>query len=103
MAYILRFVQQYRPADQGAFLKLEAKFHELERSCPDFPQGRRYQPVATNEPTNTLVWECEFKTLNDVERALAQLSDEQTHTDLFEQQSPYITGMRTEIYKVLEF
>lgn len=103
MAYILRFVQQYRPADQGAFLKLEAEFHNLERSCPKFPQGRRYQPVATSEENNTLVWECEFPTLNDLEHALALLSDDQTHTDLFEQQLPYITGMRTEIYKVLEF
>lgn len=103
MAYILRFVQHYRPADQEAFLELEAKFHELERSCPNLPQGRRYQPVATNEPTNTLVWECEFPTLNEVEHALAQLSDDQRHTELFERQSPYITGMWTEIYKVLEF
>lgn len=103
MAYILRFVQHYQPSNAKAFLDVEAKFKDLERRCPDFPQGKRYQPLAGGEPNHTLIWECEFPNLNEVQRALAQVAADDTHTELFKQQSPYITGMRTEIYQVLEF
>jgi hypothetical protein len=102
MAFILRFVQHYQPSNQRAFLDVEAKFKDLERRCPNFPQGKRYAPLASGEPTHTLIWECEFPSLNDVQRALAQVAADQTHTDLFKEQSPYITGMRTEIYQVLD-
>jgi hypothetical protein len=103
MAYILRFVQHYRPSDHNTFLQLESKFKDLERRCPNFPQGRRYQPVAGGEPTHTLIWECEFPSLHDVQNALSQVAADDTHTELFAQQSPLITDMRTEIYKVLDF
>ncbi|MGB8479697.1 MAG: hypothetical protein WCE63_12795 [Acidobacteriaceae bacterium] len=29
MAYILRFIQQYKPADRQAFLNIEAKFKDM--------------------------------------------------------------------------
>jgi hypothetical protein len=102
MAYILRFVQHYQPSNHKAFMELESKFRELERRCPNFPQGKRYAPVASGEPTHTLIWECEFPSLHEVQGALATVAADATHTELFKEQSPYITGMRTEIYQVLD-
>jgi len=102
MAYILRFTQSYQPAHHQEVLKLEAQFKDLERKNPDFPQGRRYQPVASGEATHSLIWECEFASLNDVEKALDKIEANPTHTELFAKQSPYFTNMRTELFKLLE-
>jgi hypothetical protein len=95
-------VQQYQPFAVRAFFELEAQFQELERRLPQFPQGRRYQPLSGGEPTNTLVWECEFDSLAEVQEALKKMDDDPMHTALFEKQAPCIVGMRTEIYKVLD-
>ena len=102
MAYILRFTQQYQAAHHDEVIRLEAQFKELERRNPEFPQGRRYQPLASGEPTHTLIWECEFPSLHEVEAALQKIEGDPTHTRLFAQQSPFFLGMRTEIFKVLE-
>ncbi len=102
MSYILLLVQQYQPSAAGAFLKLEAEFKELERSTPQFPQGKRYQLLSAGEPTNTILWKCEFDSLDDVQNALKKMADDPTHSALFEKQLPYIVEMRTEIYKVLD-
>jgi hypothetical protein len=101
--YVLRFIQHYRPANRKAFLDIEAKFRDLEQCSQNLSQVRRSQPVASGASTHSLIWECEFSSLADVQEALAQLADDPTHTELFEQQSPYITEMRTEIFEVLEF
>lgn len=103
MTYILRFVQQYRPADREAFLDIEARFEELERSSPHLPRGRRYQPLSGASPNHSMVWECQFQSLGDVQTALRRLNDDPTHTRLFQQQSPFITEIHTEIFEVLEF
>ncbi|MFN7996574.1 MAG: hypothetical protein U0Q18_23385 [Bryobacteraceae bacterium] len=102
MAYILRFVQHYRPADRGAFMELEAKFAELERCRDDFPKGRRLQPYAGREPAGTLIWESEFATLALAQGALALLEGSSEHEALFRQQAPYMLDAYTEIYEVLE-
>ena len=102
MSYILRFVQQYQPSAAQAFLKLEAEFKELERRSPQSPQGRRYQRLSEGEPANTLIWECEFASLDDVQNALKKMADDPTHTALFQKQLPYIVEARTEIYKRLD-
>lgn len=102
MPYRLLFVQKYQPSAVQIFFKLEAEFAELERRLPHFPQGRRYQLLSGGEPMNTLVWECEFASLDAVESALKKIADDPTHTALFEKQRPYIVEMRTEIYKTLE-
>lgn len=101
MPYILRLTQQYHPSAAKKFLELEAQFQELERRSPLSPQGRRYQPVLGRELTHTLVWECEFASLADVQQALEGLADDPEHTALFEKQSPYISSIRTEVYRVL--
>jgi hypothetical protein len=101
MSYILRLVQRYESSAAGAFLKLESEFKDLERRSPQFPQGKRYQLLSEGESTNTLVWEGEFASLDEVQNALSKMADDPIHTALFEKQRPYIIDMRTEIYKVL--
>jgi hypothetical protein len=97
MTYVLRFVQSYKPAHKREFLALEAKFQELELESETLPKGRRSQPVAGNELTNSLIWECEFDSLASVQEALRCLEDNPAHALLLEQQAPYIERMRTEI------
>lgn len=103
MAYILRFTQSYLPAHHKAVLELEARFEQLERDNPRFPQGRRYQPLASGEPNHSLVWECEFPSFAAVEEALKTIEADPTHTELFLKQSQFFTSMRTDIFKTLEF
>lgn len=102
MSYILHFVQKYQPSAAEDFFKLEVEFKKLERCSPAFPQGRRFQLLSDGRPTNTMVWEGEFASLDDVQNALKQLADDPAHTELFEKQLPYIVEMHTEIYQVLE-
>ncbi len=103
MAYILRFTQQYRPQNRQEFLELEAKFEKLERNTPGFPHGRRSQPIAGSEPNHTLIWECEFPTFADAQKALDLLHSDPEHAELFRQQSPFITQIHTSILEILEF
>ncbi len=102
MPYILRFVQRYRPADRAAFMELEKKFAAMEQRRADFPHGRRCQPYAGKEPTNTLVWECTFPTLAAAQDALAQIESDPEHAELYRQQVPYFFDAYTEIYEVLD-
>ncbi len=102
MSYILQFVQKYQPSAVEHFFKLEAEFKELERCSPEFPQSRRFQLLSKGQPTNTMVWEAQFASLDDVQNAIKKLADDPTHTKLFEKQLPYIVEMRTDIYQVLE-
>jgi hypothetical protein len=102
MAYVLRFVQRFRAADEGAFLALEKKFAALERRHPDFPKGRRLRPYAGREPSHTLVWECEFASLEAAQRGLDRITSSPEHARLLKQQVPYFLEAFTEIYEVLE-
>ena len=89
MSYILRFVQKYQPSAAPTFFEPEAEFEEMERHSPYFPQDRQSQLLSEGEPTNTLVWEGEFTSLNDAQGALKTIADDPTHTALFEKQRPY--------------
>jgi hypothetical protein len=102
MPYILRFVQHYQADHHDEVLRLEAQFKDIERRDPSFPQGRRYQPFASGEPNHTLIWECEFPSLGDLEAAMLKIEAHPRHTELFAKQSLYFLAMRTEIFKVLE-
>jgi hypothetical protein len=102
MAYVLRFVQRFRAADERAFMALERQFAALERRKRGFPRGRRCRPYAGREPAHTLVWECEFGTLEAAERALATLDADPDHAKLLRRQIPYFLEAYTEIYQVLE-
>jgi hypothetical protein len=103
MTYVLRFIQSYKPAHKQEFLALESKFQDLEQRSNTLPKGRRSQPLAGSEPTNTLIWECDFPSLSAVQGALASFDNDPEHTQLFEQQAPYIVQVRTEILERLTF
>ena len=102
MAYVLRFVQRFHPADEAAFLALEARFAALERR-KGWPRGRRSRPVAGREPANTLVWECELATLSAVNETLATLGGDRDHARLLKRQVPFFLESWTEIHEVLDF
>lgn len=103
MACMLRFVQRFRPSEKAAFLALEARFAALEKRKPEFPKGRRMLPYAGREPGNTLVWECEFASVQAAQQALALLEADPDHAALFRKQSPYMDDVYTEIYELLDF
>jgi hypothetical protein len=102
MTYKLRFVQKFQENKQREFLALEQQFIALENSSPDFPKGSRYLPYAGREPSNTLIWECDFPTLQAAEAALDFLNRDPRHEVLFQQQAPYFVESFVEIYKSLE-
>jgi len=102
MAYVLRFVQRFRAKDERAFMELEARFADLERR-KGWPRGRRSRPFAGREPANTLVWECELQTLEEVNRTLATLARDPDHARLLKRQIPYFLEAWTEVYEVLDF
>jgi hypothetical protein len=102
MAYVLRFVQRFRAADEAAFMALEAQFAGLERR-KGWPRGRRSRPFAGREPANTLVWECELATLAEVSEALATLGTDPDHARLLKRQIPFFLEAWTEVYGVLDF
>jgi hypothetical protein len=102
MAYVLRFVQRFRPQDEAAFMALEAEFAALERH-KGWPRGRRSRSFAGREPVHTLVWDCEFATLADVNQAVAEMADDPDHRRLLKKQIPCFLEAWTEIYELLDF
>jgi hypothetical protein len=102
MAYVLRFVQRYRPADREVFMNLEAQFVAMEQRRPEWPQGKRRQPYASREQVSTLIWECEFGSLAEIQQALAVMSADREHEELFRKQVPYMAEAYTEIDEILE-
>ena len=101
MAYKLRFVQKIDQSKKSEFLALEKKFMELEQANPHLPQGRRFLPVTGKEPTNTLIWECEFPTMGAVTAQLQAIYDNPEHEVLLQQQIPYMQDSYVEIYEML--
>ena len=83
-------------------MELESKFQELERDTPSLPKGKRYKPFSASEPINTLIWECEFSSLAEVQCAMERMATHPRHVALFEEQLPCISKAMTEIYQVLE-
>jgi predicted component of type VI protein secretion system len=102
MAYVLRFVQRFRAQDEAAFMALEAEFQALERR-KGWPRGRRSRPFAGREPAHTLVWDCEFATLADLNQAVAQMAGDSDHARLLKKQLPCFLEAWMEIYEVLDF
>jgi len=102
MAYVLRFVQRFRAADEAAFMALEAQFAALERR-KGWPKGRRSRPFAAREPVHTLVWECELPTLAAVNEAVAAMCADPDHARLLKRQIRFFLEAWTEVYEVLDF
>ena len=102
MAYVLRFVQRFRAADEAAFMALEARFAALERR-KGWPRGRRSRPFAGRDPVHTLVWECELPTLAAVNEAVTTMGADHDHERLLRRQIPFFLEAWTEVYEVLDF
>lgn len=99
MPYKLRFVQRISQENKEKFLELEREFINFEKKF-NMPQGKRYLPVSGLEPNNTLIWECEFETM---ELLLDQLNSIYTHPEhdrLLKLQIPFMQDSYTEIYEV---
>jgi hypothetical protein len=99
MPYKLRFVQKFILSETDAFNTLERQFAEFENQYPEFPKGKRYNPLTGKEPSNTLIWECDFDTLEDLQKAHNFLMNDTRHEDLFKEQAKFMLDAYTEIYK----
>jgi hypothetical protein len=103
MSVTMRIVQQFDPAHEKEFMALEKQFAELEGRRPDYPKGRRLQPISGALPSHTLIWECEFPDLESARAALHLFEGDAEHEALAAKQSPYFTNVRVEFYENLEF
>jgi len=102
MSYKLRFVQQFVQKDIKEYLALEKEFEKFEKRHPDAPKGRRYLAYSGRDASNTLIWECDFETLESTQKAQAFFLTNTEHEDLFQQQSQYILSTYTEVYRPLD-
>lgn len=99
----MRIIQQFDPGHEREFMALEKEFDELEKNRPDFPKGKRMQPVSAGEPVNTLIWQHEFPDIETAYRTLDFFNGDESHETLFEQQVPFIRQVKIEFYKTLDF
>ena len=99
MSYKLRYVQTFKEEYAKEYLAIEMQFDELEKKHPEFPKGKRYISCTGRDASNTLVWESDFSTLDEVHKAQSFLLTDSRHEDLFQTQSKYIIGTYTEIYR----
>jgi hypothetical protein len=83
-------------------MDLEAQFVAMEKRRPEWPQGKRRQPYASREQVSTLIWECEFASLADIQEALAVMGADAEHEELFQKQVPLMLEAYTEIDEMLE-
>jgi hypothetical protein len=103
MPITMRILQQFDVRKEKEFLELERRFAALERSRPDLPQGRRMKPISGSEPCNTLVWQGEFASLDEARKALDSFAADETHEELFAEQSQFFKSVRIEFYENLEY
>lgn len=102
MAVRMRILQQFDPAHEKEFMALERQFAELEAARPDYPKGRRFQPLASSEPCNTLIWECDFKDLQSARAVLGFFEGDAAHEALAARQKPYFKQVRVEFLDILD-
>jgi mannosyltransferase OCH1-like enzyme len=103
MGIIMRIIQQFDPGHEHEFMTLEKKFDELEKKRADFPKGKRMQPISADEPINTLIWQYEFPDIETAYKALDFFNGDEEHEVLFRQQVIFMTKVRIEFYKSLDF
>jgi hypothetical protein len=102
MSIRMRIVQRFAAGREREFMALERQFAALEAARPDYPKGRRLQPIAAADPSNTLVWEADFPDLDAARCALDFFAGDVAHERLLEQQREFFAELRTEFYQVLE-
>lgn len=100
--YKLIFTQEFEQKNEGAYMALERRFMQFERDNPLAPKGRRFTPYLSGKPQNTLIWECEFDTLEQAIAAKRMLEDDETHTELLEEQIRYFVRSYAEIYRSVD-
>jgi hypothetical protein len=103
MGIVMRIIQQFDPAREDEFMALERKFDELEKKRPDFPKGRRMQPVSSAEPVNTLIWQSEFPDIETAFMTLNFFEGDEAHEKLYRQQVELMKSIRIEFFKTLDF
>ena len=103
MSITMRIMQRFDPTREKEFMDLEKKFGELEASRPDYPKGKRMQPISAGEPCNTLIWQCEFSDIQSACKVLDFFSGDESHEALFEKQLPYFKDVKIEFYKNLDY
>ena len=99
MSYKLRFVQIFKQEKIREYLAIEQQFAAFEKQYPEAPEGKRYIPCAGREASNTLIWECDFPTLEAAHKAQAFFMTDTRHEELYQTQAEYIVCTYTEIYK----
>ena len=99
MSYKLRYVQVFKQEKAKEYLAIEKQFAEFEVKYAEFPKGKRYIPCAGRDSSNTLIWECDFPTLEEAHKAQAFFLTDSRHEDLFQKQSEFIVATYTEIYR----
>jgi hypothetical protein len=103
MSITMRILQRFDARHEKNFMDLEKCFAALEAARPDYPKGRRLQPLAATEPCNTLVWECEFPDLESAHRVLDFFAGDAAHEALLQRQIQFFEQVRVEFYRNLEF
>jgi len=101
MAFKMRFVQTYDKCDSQAFLDLERNFIELEKKTPEMKCGRRFVCVIGREPTNTMIWEADYDSMEEAVRALEIIEGNSEHDELLSDQIKFMRDTYVEIYKEL--
>lgn len=102
MSVTMRIVQRFDPCHEREFMELEREFARLEAERPDYPKGRRMQPISGGHPCNTLLWEAEFPDLEAARSALDFFHGDAAHEKLLAKQLPYFKDVRIEFYRNLE-
>ncbi len=102
MSITMRIVQQFDPRYEKEFMELEQQFAQLEAARPDYPKGKRMQPISAGEPCNTLIWQAEFPDLASAYKTLDFFQGDPAHEALFAKQLPYFREVKIEFYRNLE-
>ncbi len=103
MGIVMRIIQQFDPCHEEEFMKLEKNFHELEIRRPDYPKGKRMQPISGGEHLHTLIWQYEFADIATAYNTLNFFNGDEGHDVLFRKQVSYIKNVKIEFYKTLDF
>lgn len=103
MVYKLRFVQTFDKKNEEAFWALEKKFMELEEKTPELKRGNRYVPMMGREPTNTLIWEAEYNSLEEAMNVIGLLENNDEHSELLQNQIVFMRDAYVELYRLMSW
>jgi len=99
----MRIMQQFDATKEAEFMEMEKKFAELERARPDYPDGKRLQPISGEQPCNTLIWQCEFPNIEAAYKVLGFFHGDDSHEALLAKQLPYFKQVKIEFYEILDY